>query len=90
MDSAEKEAKVTTKAIGAGNGWMKNTVHGPPMRSRDAAAYRAVSAARAMILAHMAKNGGKCNRAAGMGSWQRQADKAWQGKKGRCSKMGRW
>ena len=61
MDSAEKEAKVTTKAIGAGNGWMKNTVHGLPMQSRGAAAYRAVPAERAMILAHMMMDGGKCN-----------------------------
>ena len=37
-------------------------VHGPPMQSRDAAAYRAVPAARAMILAHMAMNGGKCKK----------------------------
>ena len=32
------------------DGWMDtNTVHGPPMQSRDAAAYRAVPAARAMV-----------------------------------------
>ena len=37
-------------------------MHGPPVQSRDAAAYRAVPSARAMILAHMAMNGGKCNR----------------------------
>ena len=37
-------------------------VHGLPVQSRDAAAYRAVPAARAMILAHMAMNGGKCNK----------------------------
>ena len=50
------------------------------MQSPCAAAYRAVPAARAMILAHMAMNGGKCNRAAGMRQRQRQAVKAWQGK----------
>ena len=33
------------------DGWMEHTVHGPPMQSRDAAAYRAVPAERAMILA---------------------------------------
>ena len=54
----------------------KHTVHGPPVQSRVAAAYRAVPAARATILAHMVMNGGKCKRAAGMGSRQRQADKA--------------
>ena len=58
------------------------TVHGPPVQSRVAAAYRAVPAARAMILAHMVmdRNGANATRAAGMGSRQRQADKAWQGK----------
>ena len=56
-------------------------MHGPPVQSHDAAAYRAVPAERAMILAHMVMNGGKCNEGlAGMGSRQRQADKAWQGK----------
>ena len=35
-------------------------MHGLPVQSRDAAAYRAVPAARAMILAHMVMNGGKC------------------------------
>ena len=61
---------------------MDHTVHGLPMQSRDAAAYRAVPAARAMILAHMVMNGGKCKTEglAGMGPRQRQADKAWQGK----------
>ena len=41
------------------DGWMdgyKHTVHGPPMQSHDAAAYRAVPAARAMILAYMVMN----------------------------------
>ena len=63
------------------DGWMDaNTVHGLPIQSRDAAAYRAVPAARAVILAHMVMNGGKCKEGlAGMGSRQRQADKAWQG-----------
>ena len=56
-------------------------VHGPLVQSRVAAAYRAVPAARAMILAHMVmdRNGANATRAAGMGSRQRQADKAWQG-----------
>ena len=54
------------------------------------AACRAVPATCAMILAHMVMDGnrGKCNQGlAGMGSRQRQADKAWQGKAGtgRCS-----
>ena len=35
-------------------------MHGLPVQSLDAAAYRAVPAARAMILAHMVMNGGKC------------------------------
>ena len=59
----------------------KQTVHGPPVQSRVAAAYRAVPAERAIILAHMVMDGGKCNKGlAGMGSRQRQADEAWQGK----------
>ena len=37
----------------------KHTVHGPPVQSRDAVAYRAVPAACAMILAHMVMNRGK-------------------------------
>ena len=50
-------------------------MHGPPVQSRDAAAYRAVPAERAMILAHMVMNGNGANvtGAAGMGSRQRQA-----------------
>ena len=45
------------------DGWMQtNTVHGPPVQSRVAAAYRAVPAARAMILAQMVMDGGKSNR----------------------------
>ena len=36
----------------------KHTVHGPPVQSRVAAAYRAVPAACAMILAHMVMNRG--------------------------------
>ena len=36
----------------------ENTVHGLPVQSRVAAAYRAVPTARAMILAHMVMNGG--------------------------------
>ena len=51
-------------------------MHGPPVQSHVVAAYRAVPAAGAMILAHMVMNGGKCKRAAGMGPRQRQADKA--------------
>ena len=42
---------------------MDNTVHGLPVQSRDAAAYRAVPAEHAMILAHMVMNGwGKCKK----------------------------
>jgi len=37
-------------------------------KKNGARACRAVPAARAIILAHMVMNGGKCNRAAGMGS----------------------
>ena len=52
-----------------------------PVQSRGAAAYRAVHAAHAMILAHMVMNGGKGKEGlAGMGSRQRQADKARQDK----------
>ena len=40
----------------------KKTVHGPPVQSRVAAAYRAVPAARAMILPHMVMNRRKGNR----------------------------
>ena len=46
-------------------------------------ACRAVPATCAMILVHMVMDGhrGKCNQGlAGMGSMQRQADKAWQGR----------
>ena len=39
--------------------WMDNTVHGLPVQSHGAAAFRAVPAALAMILAHMVMNGGK-------------------------------
>ena len=45
--------------------WRKEqksqSVHGPPMQSRVAAANRAVLAACAMILAHMAMNKGRGN-----------------------------
>ena len=63
-------------------GWMEHTVHGLQMQSHDAAAYKAVPAERVRILAHMVMTGGKSKTEglAGMGSRERQADKAWQGK----------
>ena len=63
------------------------TVHGPPVQARVAAAYRAVPAARTMVLAHMVMNRGgnaKQNRGSRHGSCQRWAGKA---KQGRCSKQ---
>ena len=69
---------------------MSQPVHGPPMQSRVAAANRAVLATCVTILEHMVMNRGGGNaeqnrgkndtRAAGMGSRQRQAGKAWQNK----------
>ena len=44
------------------DGWIQTRCTGCPMQSRGAAAYRAVPAARAMILVHMVMNGGKCNK----------------------------
>ena len=57
MDSVKREKK-------------SPPVHGPPMQSRDAAAYRAVPAACAMILAHMVMNrGGEGGNAKQNGGW---------------------
>ena len=56
----------------------QKTVHGPPVQSRVAAAYRAVPAACATILAHMVMNG--ANEQQGQQAWGYGKGMAWQNK----------
>ena len=74
--------QVTGNVAGCLNAVLSLPCEMSAVNTSGAAAYRAVPAARAMILAHMVMNGGKCKTEglAGMGPSQRQADKAWQGK----------
>ena len=63
------------------------TVHGPPMQARVAAANRAVLAACAMILAHMAMNrGGEMQNRTG--AKMTQGQQAWGQGKGRQARHG--